>query len=188
MKECLLLHYLFYIRPWCDANSFKRIESDSLYYDAFLDFSCSTEEDKKSFVFQDKSIRLCSFFFTAQAQVVPCMYMNDARRSNSNINDNERLVCVERGSAGDTGLFCPDTLLTDSLLTSTDNWTVCAWVQIKSKQRRRTAGASEDVTAWREGVLQLGMCHVWVSPDQQTQTHCVARTALAACLIYSFLC
>lgn len=32
------------------------------------------------------------FIFTAQAQVVSCVHMNDAKRSNSNINDKDRRV------------------------------------------------------------------------------------------------
>jgi len=47
------------------------------------------------------------FFFTAPAQVVPCVHMNDAKRSNSNINDKDlwvrfSLLVCGNGSSGDS--------------------------------------------------------------------------------------
>lgn len=67
------------------------------------------------------------FILTAQAQVGSCVHMNEAKRSNSNINDKKQqrvyFICVEMGLRGIV-LFRPDALLTDSLAASTDNCTV----------------------------------------------------------------
>ena len=68
------------------------------------------------------------FIFTAQAQVVSCVHMNDAKRSHSNINDKDRRAYFSPESGdgpSEMVLFCPDALLTDSLDASTDSFTVC---------------------------------------------------------------